>query len=241
MTSGGRTRRRRLWLGLAVAAGAALLWLGSAHFDAALTALRDAIHGFAALGWPGYVLYVLVLIATCLSTIVPASALVMAAGAVWGLGLASGLSMIGILIGAVAAFLMARGLLRGRLARVLARRPALARFDRDLGRRGWRIVLLWRFSPVAPFALTSFAFGLSSVTFRDYLIGTLASLPALVLYAWTGATAGEAVEIGSTGGALGWASWGLTVVGLGATGAAVWILARLAGEARRAEAARPGE
>jgi len=52
---------------------------------------------------------------------------------------------------------------------------------------GWRIVALLRISPVMPFSLTSYALGFSGISFRDYFLGTLASLPALLGYVVIGA------------------------------------------------------
>ena len=40
-----------------------------------------------------------------------------------------------------------------------------------------------------PFSATGFMLGLSSIRFRDYIIGTLASLPALIGYVFMGAIA----------------------------------------------------
>lgn len=50
-----------------------------------------------------------------------------------------------------------------------------------------------RASPVAPFVATSYLLGLSRVPFRDYLLGTLASLPALLGYVMVGALAARGV------------------------------------------------
>ncbi|GAC1484520.1 MAG: hypothetical protein NVS2B11_10200 [Acetobacteraceae bacterium] len=85
----------------------------------------------------------------------------------------------------------------------------LAGLDAAMGRDGWRFVCLLRISPVMPFALTSYALGLTTIPGRDYLLGTLASLPALMGYVAVGALARHGV----TGGAMGPLNWVLLAVG----------------------------
>jgi uncharacterized membrane protein YdjX (TVP38/TMEM64 family) len=66
----------------------------------------------------------------------------------------------------------------------------LARLDGAIAADGWRLVALLRVSPVMPFSLTSYALGFSGITLRDYMLGTLASLPALLGYVAIGALGG---------------------------------------------------
>lgn len=67
-----------------------------------------------------------------------------------------------------------------------ARVKFISTLDSALSKNGWFIVSLIRLSPVMPFSLASFGLGLTSVRFRDYMIGTLSSLPSLFLYVDTG-------------------------------------------------------
>src|SRR5271163_3512737 len=91
--------------------------------------------------------------------------------------------------GALPAFAVSRSLFRDVVARRLASQHNLAQFDALLARNGWRIVLLLRISPIMPFAATSYALGISSVGLFDYIVGTVASLPALFGYLFIGALA----------------------------------------------------
>jgi uncharacterized membrane protein YdjX (TVP38/TMEM64 family) len=70
----------------------------------------------------------------------------------------------------------------GSVERLAARRPRLRNLDALIGRDGWKLVCLLRISPVMPFSATSFALGLSSIGLCDYIVGTLASFPALSGY-----------------------------------------------------------
>jgi uncharacterized membrane protein YdjX (TVP38/TMEM64 family) len=117
----------------------------------------------------------------------PASLMAIAAGATYGLVLGTLISALGTMVGGWIAFLLARSVLRPWIAKLVARFPASARFDQAVATEGWRFVMLMRVSPVMPFAATSYGLGLTRIGGGAYLVGTLASLPALVGYVALGA------------------------------------------------------
>lgn len=100
---------------------------------------------------------------------IPATILVAAGAALFGLWIGLGLTVIGALIAATIAFLLART-----LGRDLARRFAgdtLRRYDDRLSKDGFRTVLYLRLLLI-PFAPLNYAAGLSGVRMRDYLLAT---------------------------------------------------------------------
>ena len=179
-----------------------------------------AVRGLlAAAGIAGPVLFAMLQIAVALSGIIPASLLGIAAGAIYGLWPGFALAALGSLAGAALAFGLSRSLLRGSIERLVARHRRLRGLDRSLTRRGWLLVCLLRLSPIMPFSATSFVLGLSSVHPRDYLIGTLACLPALFAYVLIGAAA----DAGTS--ALAYGESPLRWLLLGVGGAATLLLA----------------
>jgi uncharacterized membrane protein YdjX (TVP38/TMEM64 family) len=130
-----------------------------------------------------------------LAGIVPGALLGLAAGAIFGLADGFAAASMGILAGAGAGFGLSRSYLRPHIAALLTRYGALARLDGALMSDGWRLVALLRVSPVMPFSLTSYALGLSGIGLRDYLLGTLASLPALFGYVALGALGGYGARL----------------------------------------------
>nr|WP_295660323.1 VTT domain-containing protein [Polymorphobacter sp.] len=190
-------------------------WSGVAGWvDTAMSASRDA-------GMWGWLIFAVAQTLVALVGVVPASLLAMAAGAVYGLWLGFLLSAIGIVVGGWIAFELARSLLRPWLTRLLAARAAgrVAALDAAIARDGWRIVCLLRISPIMPFALTSYALGLTKISRRDYLLGTLAALPALFGYVAAGMMAGQGVRVAS--GSLtihGPLQWAFIAIGVVATG-----------------------
>lgn len=236
MSRGGRDLRLKL-----VVLGFGLLGLAFlASLVAASHAGGDILDLFARLrrlGLFGCVVFVLAQTAVAMAGVLPASLLGLAAGAVYGVPLGFALSAIGVLAGAAGTFGVARSALRGAVLRLLARNGRFTgrftRIDDAVAGDGWRLVLLMRISPVMPFSLTSFALGLSGVGPRDYMLGTLASLPALLLYTVLGALGVRDIGHASPG-----LAFALLAIGILATGLLTVRVGRLvAGALRRGGAA----
>lgn len=157
---------------------------GAARSAGAILHALETLRGF---GLTGALVFVAVQALVASVGVLPASLLGLAAGAVYGTGPGFGLATAGVLLGAAASFAITRSALRPLVERHLAGRNRLGRLDTALGRDGWRLVLLLRVSPIMPFSLTSYALGLSAVRSADYYLGTLAALPALLLYVAMGA------------------------------------------------------
>ncbi len=226
--------RRRAWaLPAAVLAGAAALaglLLARRRIADPLWALLDWARGAGEAGWATAALVQMLVAST---GVLPASLTGLAAGAVYGIGLGFLLAASGTLAGALLAFLLARSLARGLVLRWLGRsaggrRRWIARLDHAIARDGWRTVCLLRLSPVMPFAATSYALGLTGVSLRDYLLGTLASLPALLGYVVLGRLAGSGVQAAAHG--AGAARWAMLGVGIAATLVLTVRVGRLAAE-----------
>lgn len=189
MSGGGGPLRRNMAIavvGLPLAAAAGWRVLpphALAHIDSALHFVRD-------FGLAGSLLFAIVQMAIALSGLLPASLLGVAAGALYGPLLGFALTALGTLGGAWLAFVLARSAWRPVIARQVYRRQRLHALDRHVAAAGWRLVMLLRLSPVMPFALTSYVLGLSGVGRRDYLLGTLACLPALFGYVLIGVFSG---------------------------------------------------
>jgi uncharacterized membrane protein YdjX (TVP38/TMEM64 family) len=66
-------------------------------------------------------------------------------------------------LGATLAFLIGRYFARQWVAARLANYPKFKAVDEAVAREGWKIVALTRLSPVFPFSLLNYAFGLTNV------------------------------------------------------------------------------
>lgn len=160
-------------------AGLAIARLYPAQLSALATAATQSV---AVLGVTGWLLAAGMQILIALCGILPASVGGIALGMAYGIPAGFLLSAIATFIGAILAFLLPRGLFRPWVQAWVATHPRVGLLDDAVGRDGWRLVALMRLSPVLPFAMTSYALGLTSLSLRAYVIGTLASLPALLGY-----------------------------------------------------------
>jgi uncharacterized membrane protein YdjX (TVP38/TMEM64 family) len=176
-------------------------------------------------GPEGWALFTALVVLAALIGIVPGALVGVAAGAVFGITRGFTFSAIGIMAGAGFAFALSRSTLRPYIGAALRQHGALARLDGIIARDGWRLVALLRVSPVMPFSLTSYALGFSGITLRDYLLGTLASLPALLGYVVIGALGGWGARLAP--GPQREIHYALLALGLAATLGLIWHLSRL--------------
>ena len=101
---------------------------------------------------------------------VPGSLLTVAAGFLFGVPVGTITVSLGSILGAAAAFLVGRTLARAWVQRQVAGNPRFQALDEAVREQGFKIVLLTRLSPAFPFALLNFVFGLTRVSFRDYVL-----------------------------------------------------------------------
>ncbi len=193
----------RAYVARIVAGCAMILLLAAAVVIAQMSNARvwiERLAGYAeAVPAPHWMAFVTLQVVVAAVGFLPASLMAIAAGAAYGMAAGTLISVAGTMAGGWVAFLLSRSMLRPWIARLVARYPASARFEDAIATEGWKFVCLMRLSPVMPFAATSYGLGLTRIGQRDYLLGTLASLPALVGYVAVGAfgRAGLAISRGA--------------------------------------------
>jgi uncharacterized membrane protein YdjX (TVP38/TMEM64 family) len=159
-----------------------------------MTLVQQFIAWIQALGPAGYVAFVLGY-AVCCVFLIPASALTLAAGAVFGFWAGSVVVLIGATLGAAAAFLLGRTVLRRRVERFVASRPKLQAVDRAIALEGVRLMLLMRLSGFPPFTWINYALSLSGVRFLPYLLTTFFGIiPGVLAFTWAGAAGAKALS-----------------------------------------------
>jgi len=173
---------------------------------------------------------------------VPGSAMTLAAGAVFGLWIGTLTVSAGSTLGAALAFLVARYLARERVAAKAARHPRFGAIDRAVGKEGWKIIALLRLSPVVPFNLSNYIYGLTAVRFGPYVLASWAGmLPGTFMYVYAGYAAARGLEA-ATGAApgTGLTTWLQLLIGLAATVAVTVYVTRLAMRAIREQVVADG-
>ncbi len=143
-------------------------------------------------GPAGYVIYVLAYILCCI-LFVPASALTLGAGAIFGFAKGSIIVLIGATLGAAASFLLARTVLRHRIESMTSGNAKFRALDRAISRDGGKIVFLVRLAVIFPFTYINFAFGLTGIRLLPYTIATfLGIIPATLAFVYASSTAAQA-------------------------------------------------
>ncbi|WP_227499985.1 TVP38/TMEM64 family protein [Synechococcus sp. PCC 7335] len=126
---------------------------------------------------------------------VPGTLLVIVGGAVYGLWWGTLWSVVGASLGAIAAFCLARYLFSDWFKARFYHKPIFKKLNTALCTNALLCVLTIRFSPVSPFNVVNFAFGLSPVPVRAYAIGTfIGIIPGTLAYTWLGVTGAAALE-----------------------------------------------
>jgi uncharacterized membrane protein YdjX (TVP38/TMEM64 family) len=156
----------------------------------------------------------------------PAALFTIAAGLVFGLGWGFPVVMVGATVGASLAFLVARYLVRDRVRHMVEARPKFKAVDAAVTEEGWKIVMLLRLSPLVPFNIQNYFFGLTNIDFWHYVLATFVGIiPGVVLYLYIGAL-GDALAGGA--GQWGTAQWIFFAIGLVATVVVALLVARKA-------------
>lgn len=186
-------------------------------------------HWVESLGFWGPVVFV-VGYAAAVVAFVPASALTLGAGAVFGIVQGTLYVFVAATLGSALAFLVSRYAARSRVETRLAGNERFAAIDRAVGREGRKIVFLLRLSPVFPFNLLNYALGLTGVRFVDYLVASLGMLPGTVAYVYLGKLGGDVAQAAGARASDGRepVEWLILGVGLLATFAVAVIVARIA-------------
>jgi len=193
--------------------------------------LRSALEWINSLGAIGAIAYIgLYIIATV--AFLPGSIVTLGAGVVFGLVLGALYVFIGASLGATVAFLIGRYLARDWVFKKIANNEKFRAIDEAVGREGFKIVLLTRLSPVFPFNLLNYAFGVTGVSLKDYVLGFVGMIPGTIMYVYLGSLAGSLAQIGTesqpTNPAI---QWTIRIIGFIATVAVTVYVTRIARKA----------
>lgn len=190
--------------------------------------LRQLLGWIDALGALGVVVFIAVYIAATV-LFVPGSILTLGAGFVFGVLAGTVWVSIGSSIGALGAFLVGRYVARDWVARRTAGNPRFRAIDEAVGREGWKIVFLTRMSPIFPFNLSNYAYGLTGVSALGYFFASwIGMLPGTVMYVYFGSLAGNLATVGASQRQTGTLDWILYGLGFVATVAVTVFVTRLA-------------
>ncbi len=190
--------------------------------------LKRVLRWVAELGPWGPFLFILIYILACIFFI-PGSILTLGAGVLFGVVKGSIIVSLAATAGATCAFLVGKYLARDWIAKKIRANPKFQAIDEAVAREGWKIVGLTRLSPIFPFNLLNYAYGLTRVSLRDYFFASwVGMMPGTVMYVYIGSLAGKIAKIGSERHPRTSAEWALYILGLIATAVVTVYITRLA-------------
>jgi uncharacterized membrane protein YdjX (TVP38/TMEM64 family) len=172
----------------------------------------------------------------------PGSVLTLGAGVVFGVVWGSIYVFIGATLGATGAFLVGRYLARGWVSKKIADNHKFKAIDEAVGKEGLKIVLLTRLSPIFPFNLLNYAYGVTGVSLKDYVMGSVGMIPGTITYVYIGSLAGNLATIGAgteTPQANPTVQWSIRIIGLIATVAVTLYVTKIAKKALDKEILEP--
>ncbi len=173
-------------------------------------------------------LFVAVYALTCVF-FVPSFFFTFGAGSLFGIALGIPLALLGTGLGSAAALIIGRYGARNFVAKRFENNSKFKALETALGKKGWQIVVLARLSPVFPFSVGNYAFGLTPISVRAYFFASmLGTIPSAAVYVYLGKITGSLAGPGRTHSP---AEWGLLILGLIATVALTLVIQRTAKKA----------
>lgn len=129
--------------------------------------------------------------------VLPSTALNLTGGAIFGPWLGTIWTSIAAIIAAIVAFVFTRTVGRKAVAKQLAGRWQT--MDAEVRRGGLFYMFAIRLIPIMPYGLVNFAAGLTSVSFKDYVLGTtLGTVPSVLPFVLLGSSGLKALRTGDT-------------------------------------------
>jgi len=207
-----------------------LLIIATKHFDLR-ELLQASLLWVDSLGVLAPIVYMIIYnVATLL--FIPGSLLTLKGGYLFGLFWGSIYVTIAAMFGAIFAFLIGRYLSRDWVCKQIESNDKFKAINQAVKTEGWKIVLLTRLSPIFPFNLLNYVFGVTQVSIKDYILGSIGMIPATVVYVYIGSLASDLATVNmsnqptTTESQI--AKWVIRIIGLIATIAVTVYLTHLA-------------
>ncbi|PCJ51455.1 MAG: hypothetical protein COA73_17385 [Candidatus Hydrogenedentota bacterium] len=189
-------------------------------------AITGALDWIEAQGALGFVLFIVLYIVACVF-VIPGSLITLGGGAIYGLPLGFALVSAGSTLGATITFIISRYLARDFVEGKVASNKKFKAMDDAVAQQGWKIVFLTRLTPVMPFSLQNYGYGITKVSLPHYILATwIGMMPGTVLYVYLGTLGGQAAEGGAST-----AEWIMRGVALAATVVVTIFITRIARKA----------
>lgn len=201
--------------------------------------LQNLLQWIDSLGILGYLVFILVYV---IATVFLISGLILTLGAgiIFNVVKGSILVSIASTLGATSAFLIGRYFTRDWVKKQIEKRPQFQAIDEAVAKEGWKIVGLTRLSPLFPFIFLNYAFSVTKVSLRDYIIASwIGMIPGTIMYVYIGSLIGDIASLGIQQREKTSLEWGLYIVGLIATIVVTIYVTKIAKKALNSKVNQP--
>ena len=132
------------------------------------------------------------------------------------------IAFVGSCLGAILPFWLTKKYLHGWIEEKMRRKPTLNALKRAVGEDGLRCVFLTRVSLVIPYPVLNYGYGITDVSWKDYLLGNAGMIVPSALYAYWGSKAVDLSAAMNDG--RDWTYWGAVIASVILT---IWIIVYL--------------
>ncbi|MDA0668025.1 MAG: TVP38/TMEM64 family protein [Planctomycetota bacterium] len=131
---------------------------------------------------------------------IPGSLITLMIGAIYGPWLGTAVVSPASVVGATVAFLLGRSVFRSSIEQKMGDNPKFSALTSAVEKEGLKIITLVRLSPIFPFSVVNYAFGLTRAKLSHYVLGSFAGmLPGTLMYVYLGAAVGDITKLASDG------------------------------------------
>ena len=127
--------------------------------------------------------------------ILPASWLSIAAGYLYGAYLGSVIVFISAFIGASISFFISKRIFSQKVSDMINKYPRLSILEKIIQKGGLKLIILTRLSPLFPFSILNYFYGLNKITYKDFSISLICIIPGTFLYCSVGSLLNDLSDI----------------------------------------------
>ena len=190
----------------------------------------DVLRWVQELGSWSYLAFFLLYIVVAV-VLIPASVLTIGAGFLYGPVWGTLIVSVSSTAGAAVAFWLGRTVAHDWAAARVEDMPRFNALYRAIEKDEFKVVLLARLVPFIPFNLLNYAFSLTRVSFKKYVLASwIGMLPATIVYVYVGAAAKNLTRVAAGEVQVGWPQIALFVLAGVAAIAVTWLLTHRARE-----------
>ena len=132
------------------------------------------------------------------------------------------IAFVGSCLGAILPFWLTKKYLYAWVGQKMSKKPTITALRQAFGEDGLRCVFLTRISLVIPYPVLNYGYGITDVSWKDYLLGNAGMIVPSALYAYWGSKAVDLSAAMNDG--RDWTYWGAVIASVILT---VWIIVYL--------------